>query len=135
MNDIITNTPSAGAVSGITEARAVPSSEGVKVSSRLTADSVGAEPPSLNVPSAEEVFAAADKVTAFLQENNSTRTLRIAMNESLDRPVFTVVDSETNEVVRHIPSDEIIAMAEYIEQWIPEAEDFMPQGILFDDLV
>ena len=135
MNDIITDTPSAGAVSAISEARAVPSIEGVKVSSHLTADKVGAGPPSLDVPSAEEVFAAADKVTAFLQENNSTRTLRISMNDSLDRPVFTVVDSETNEVVRHIPSDEVIAMAEYIEQWIPDAEDFMPQGILFDDLV
>ena len=42
---------------------------------------------------------------------------------------------ETNEVVRHIPSDEVIAMAEYIEQWIPDAEDVMPQGILFDGLV
>lgn len=135
MNDIITNTSSVGAVSGSSEVGAVPSSESVKLSSRLAGNAVSAEPPSLDVPTAEEVFAAADKVTAFLQENNSTRTLRIAMNESLDRPVFTVVDSETNEVVRHIPSDEVIAIAEYIEQWIPDAEDFMPQGILFDGLV
>ena len=135
MNDIITNTSSVGTVSGSSEVAAAPSSESVKFSSRPAGNAVSAEPPSMDVPTAEEVFAAADKVTAFLQENNSTRTLRIAMNESLDRPVFTVVDSETNEVVRHIPSDEVIAMAEYIEQWIPDAEDFMPQGILFDDLV
>ena len=135
MNDIITNTSLVGAVSGSSEVGTAPSSESVKFSSRLAGNAVSAEPPSMDVPTAEEVFAAADKVTAFLQENNSTRTLRIAMNESLDRPVFTVVDSETNEVVRHIPSDEVIAMAEYIEQWIPDAEDFMPQGILFDGLV
>ena len=43
--------------------------------------------------------------------------------------------SETNEIVRHIPSDEVVAMAEFIEQWVPEAEEVMPQGILFDGIV
>jgi flagellar protein FlaG len=93
------------------------------------------EPPRLDVPSSEEVFAAADQVTAFLQDNNSTRSLRIAMNENLDRPVFTVVDSETNEIVRHIPSDQVVAMAKFIEQWVPDADEVMPQGILFDGIV
>jgi uncharacterized FlaG/YvyC family protein len=57
------------------------------------------------------------------------------MNEDLDRAVFTVVDAETNEIIRHIPSDEVVAMAKYIEQWTPDPEDIMPQGILFDSLV
>ena len=135
MNDIIASTPAVDVASSNSGARTAPSREGIRQASNSSADFVSTEPPTLDVPSSEDVFAAADKVTAFLQENNSTRTLKISMNESLDRPVFTVVDSETNEVVRHIPTDEVIAIAEFIEQWIPEAEDFMPQGILFDDIV
>ena len=129
MNDIITNTSSVG-VSLVVQRWGRTFFRECKVLIAPRRGRRECEPPSVDVPTAEEVFAAADKVTAFLQENNSTRTLRIAMNESLDRAVFTVVDSETNEVVRHIPSDEVIAMAEYIEQWIPDAEDVVPQGIL-----
>lgn len=93
------------------------------------------DPPRIDVPSSEEVFAAADQVTEFLRENNSSRSLRIAMDETLDRAIFTVVDSETNEIVRHIPSDEVIAMAKFIEEWVPRADEVMPQGILFDGIV
>jgi uncharacterized FlaG/YvyC family protein len=30
-------------------------------------------------------------------------------------PVFTVVDSETNEVVRQIPSEDLVAIARFLE--------------------
>ena len=107
----------------------------VKVSTEASRALAPVEPPQIDVPSSEEVFAAADQVTEFLRDNNSTRSLRIAMDETLDRAIFTVVDSETNEVVRHIPSDEVIAMAKYIEEWVPKPDEVMPQGILFDGIV
>ena len=134
MNDIITSTSTIAMNSALAEAATQKSAQHNVETSRPPPMS-SKEPPELNVPTSEEVFAAADKVTAFLQENNSTRSLRISMNETLDRAVFTVVDSETNEIVRHIPSDEVVAMAEFIEQWVPEADEVMPQGVLFDGIV
>lgn len=134
MNDIVTSTSTVAMNSAQAGAATQkPAQHNVETSPPIPV--ISKEPPELNVPTSEEVFAAADKVTAFLQENNSTRSLRISMNEALDRAVFTVVDSETNEVVRHIPSDEVVAMARYIEQWVPEADEVMPQGILFDGIV
>ena len=121
MNDIITSTSNNAMGSNVAEAAVSQKLSPNDLEGSRPAPVVSQEPPKLDVPSSEEVFAAADRVTAFLQENNSTRSLRISMNETLDRAVFTVVDSETNEVVRHIPSDEVVAMAEFIEQWVPEA--------------
>lgn len=135
MNDIITSTSTVAMNSVLAEAAATQKPAQHNVETSQPTPMISQEPPELNVPTSEEVFAAADKVTAFLQENNSTRSLRISMNETLDRAVFTVVDSETNEIVRHIPSDEVVAMAEFIEQWVPEADEVMPQGILFDGIV
>ena len=93
------------------------------------------EAPALKVPSADEVFAAADKVNELLKENTSSRSLRLSMDDTLNRAIFTVLDTETNEVIRVIPSDEVIAMARIIENWIPDSRGVMPQGILFDDLI
>lgn len=135
MNDIITSTSTVAMNSALAEAAATQKPAKHNVETSQPTPMISQEPPTLDVPTSEEVFAAADKVTAFLQENNSTRSLRISMNDTLDRAVFTVVDSETNEIVRHIPSDEVVAMAEFIEQWVPEAEEVMPQGILFDGIV
>ena len=138
MNDVLTSIASSPAAASraavsVNETAAAPeTSPAVQTAQAETAP---VEAPELNLPSAEEIFAAADRVTAFLQENNTTRALHISMNEDLDRAVFTVVDAETNEIIRHIPSDEVVAMAKYIEQWTPDPEDVMPQGILFDSLV
>lgn len=131
MNDIISSTNNASSMEVSNRAAGpVNNNSGLKESSIPVVT-----PPVLNVPTPEEVFAAADQVTAFLRENNSSRALRLSMDEYLDRAVFTIVDSETNEVVRHIPSDEVIAMARHIEEWIPDIEETMPQGIMFDGLV
>lgn len=90
--------------------------------------------PPLKVQTAQEVFAAAERINELLRDNTTSRSLRLSMDESLNRAIFTVLDTETNEVIRVIPSDEVIAMARIIESWIPGANEVMPQGILFDDL-
>ena len=114
MNDVLTSIASSPAAASraavsVNETSAAPeTSTAVKAAQTEMAPT---EAPELNLPSAEEIFAAADRVTAFLQENNTTRALHISMNEDLDRAVFTVVDAETNEIIRHIPSDEVVAMA------------------------
>jgi flagellar protein FlaG len=92
------------------------------------------EAPIIKVPSSQEVFAAADRINELLSENTTSRSLRLSMDESLNRAIFTVFDAETNEVIRVIPSDEVIAMARIIEDWIPDESEVMPQGILFNDL-
>ena len=135
MNDIITSTSTVVMTATPVEPAATRKPASSNPAAPDPSSKISTEPPKLNLPPSEEVFAAADSVTAFLQENTSTRSLKISMNEALDRAVFTVVDSETNEIVRHIPSDEVVAMAEFIEQWVPEADEVMPQGILFDGIV
>ena len=139
MNDVLTSiasSPAAASRAAVSVQETATPSEAAGPAVDATKTQISpAEAPELNLPSAEEIFAAADRVTAFLQENNTTRALHISMNEDLDRAVFTVVDAETNEIIRHIPSDEVVAMAKYIEQWTPDPEDIMPQGILFDSLV
>ena len=140
MNDVLTSIASSPAAASrvavsVNETVAAPEMSMSPAVQTAQTEMAPTEAPELNLPSAEEIFAAADRVTAFLQENNTTRALHISMNEDLDRAVFTVVDAETNEIIRHIPSDEVVAMAKYIEQWTPDPEDIMPQGILFDSLV
>lgn len=139
MNDVLTSiasSPAAASRAAVSVQETATPSEAASPAVDATKTEISpAEAPELNLPSAEEIFAAADRVTAFLQENNTTRALHISMNEDLDRAVFTVVDAETNEIIRHIPSDEVVAMAKYIEQWTPDPGDIMPQGILFDSLV
>ena len=53
----------------------------------------------------------------------ASNSLSFHVDEALDRPVITVVDKESGEVVRTLPSEEIIRVAHNIEKM---------RGILFD---
>ena len=44
------------------------------------------------------------------------RELRFSVNENNGKTVITVVDSETEEVVRQIPPEEVVALSEYFEE-------------------
>jgi flagellar protein FlaG len=60
-------------------------------------------------PAAEALAAAVSKLNHRLAE--AQRQLSFRIDESSGRTVITVVDAATNEVVRQIPSEEVLALA------------------------
>ena len=46
---------------------------------------------------------------------NMQRSLQFSVDESSGRTIITVIDKETNEVIRQIPPEEILAIAQHIE--------------------
>lgn len=73
-----------------------------------------------------ELSKAARDVSGYIQ--NITRELNFSVDEDLDRTVITVIDEETGEVVRRIPSEEFLSMAKNISE-IQESET--GKGVLF----
>ena len=61
----------------------------------------------------EVVQRAAETVSQFIE--TVSRDLHVAYDDSIDMPIFTVVDSETNEVIRQIPSEDLVAIARFLE--------------------
>ena len=43
-----------------------------------------------------------------------SRSLQISVDGELDKPIVTVLDSTTEQVVRQIPSEEIVAIAKFL---------------------
>lgn len=61
----------------------------------------------------EAVQEAVESIGRFLE--SSSTSLRITVTDELARPIYTVIDSSTNEVVRQIPSEEVVAMSEFLK--------------------
>jgi flagellar protein FlaG len=70
----------------------------------------------------ENLQEAIDRLNQQLKSNG--RDLSFQMDEEINRPVITVRNIETGEVVRQIPSEEIIRMAHSIEEG---------KGLLFNE--
>jgi flagellar protein FlaG len=51
-----------------------------------------------------------------VNEGIRQHNLEFKVNEDLERTIVKVVDSDTGEVIRQIPSEELVAIAERIEQ-------------------
>jgi len=43
-----------------------------------------------------------------------SRSLQISVDGELERPIVTVLDANTEEVIRQIPSEEIVAIAKFL---------------------
>lgn len=80
-----------------------------------------------NRPSIEEMEAAVADISEFIQMNS--RSLSIAFDPALDLPIVRVMDSSTDEVVRQIPSEEVVAVAKFIRTLLPESD---PVGVLLN---
>ena len=63
--------------------------------------------------SAEDVRQAVDKLNELMQ--NGKRSLNFQVDNSNDRVIVQVTDSQTNELVRQIPTEEALKLKEYIE--------------------
>ena len=60
--------------------------------------------------------------------NKLGRNLNFSLDEALDRPIISVRDSQTKELVRQIPSEEVVAIARRIDSTLAEWD----QGFFFD---
>ena len=66
----------------------------------------------------ETLQKAVSDITAYVQ--NLQRDLQFQVDTELGRTIVSVVDSETKEVIRQIPSEDIVARARFLEE---QAED------------
>ena len=61
-------------------------------------------------PNQPELDYAVSRLNEYIQ--NSRRDLYFSVDEGSGRVVVKVIDSETREVIRQIPSEEVIALAQ-----------------------
>jgi flagellar protein FlaG len=64
-------------------------------------------------PSTDEVTQAVSKLNDYVQ--NIRRTLSFTIAESTGRTIIQVYDSETDELIRQIPPEQTIRLAENLE--------------------
>ena len=81
-------------------------------------------------PSIEELQASVAKIASFL--DTSAHALTIRIDEQIDRPIVTVIDEETSRVVRQIPSEDVIAVAHYIESNLRQEQADKAVGLLLN---
>jgi flagellar protein FlaG len=78
-------------------------------------------PPVMATPPVAEVKEAVSRLNAYVQ--TLRRDLQFRVDEDTDRVIVTVTDSETHEVIRQIPAEEVLAVAKSLETM---------QGVLMD---
>lgn len=72
------------------------------------------EPVAEEKPRPEQLQAAVSKLNDYVQ--NLSRTLSFSIEESTGRTVIKVYDAETEELIRQIPPEETIKLAEQISE-------------------
>jgi len=74
-------------------------------------------PPAGNAQPAEvqpiDLSGAVQQIETYL--SSSQRALNFSVDESSGRPVMTVTNPETGEVIRQVPGDEVLKMAAAID--------------------
>jgi flagellar protein FlaG len=82
--------------------------------------------------SARELAEATRDVSSFIQ--TVSRSLQISVDGELGSTVIRVVDGETDELVRQIPSEEVLKIARYLRQQADVASDAdaVLRGVLFN---
>ena len=73
-------------------------------------------------PSAQELQAAVEKMNKLMDSSN--RALRFSVDDTTDEMVVKVVDIDTDEVVRQIPTEEQLKFSEFLEGMV---------GLIFDE--
>lgn len=76
---------------------------------------------------------AVSQINSYVQ--TVQRDLSFSVDEGSGRTIITVVDSESGKLVRQIPSEEVLALASYLQDMKQESagSGVVPSGILFSD--
>ena len=75
------------------------------------------------MPSAEQVQQAIKTVQQMVQSQASN--LQFSVDQTTGKTIVTVVDTTTNQVIRQIPSKEMIAIAHAIDQMQAKGQGLM----------
>lgn len=73
-----------------------------------------ASPSSQDVPSVERLLNATERINSFLQP--VTNDITFSVDEDTGSTVVKVIDRETKDVIRQIPSEEILAIAKALDR-------------------
>ena len=82
-------------------------------------------------PTNEEVRVVVEKLNRQIQ--SLQRELSFSVDEDSGRTVVRVLDSQTNEVVRQIPSEEVLKLARQLDIILAEAGGSQVSGILVEE--
>lgn len=74
----------------------------------------------------EQLSTAIDDITEYL--DNIDRKLEFRLDSDTGRTIITVLDAETDEIVRQIPAKEVVEMARYLSEVSPD----VVLGLLLD---
>jgi flagellar protein FlaG len=69
-----------------------------------------------------EIMQAVSRLNGYVQ--SVRRDLQFRVDKSSDRVIVSVVDSESGEIIRQIPSEEVLAVASGLER---------AQGLIFNE--
>lgn len=72
---------------------------------------------------------ALKSVSGYVQ--NISRELNFSVDEDLNRSIVTVLDEETGEIIRQIPSEEMLELARHIAEAEDSGDERPSKGILF----
>jgi flagellar protein FlaG len=80
-----------------------------------------------------ELGQAVNQINQFIQ--SVQRDLSFSIDEGSGRNIIQVLDRASGEVVRQIPSEEVMALASLLENETLGTDSELPQGILFSDSI
>lgn len=106
----------------------------VPVAERQVLPADGSKVPAPITPShtkSRELAVALDEISSRVQLLNRDLQFSVDENLGLGRAVVKVLDSETKEVIRQIPSEEVLAIARHLEE-ITSAEGGL-NGLLLEE--
>jgi flagellar protein FlaG len=83
--------------------------------------------------SSSELRDAVSQINEFVQ--TVQRDLSFSMDEASGHTIIKVIDSESGKLVRQIPSEEVLALATYLQDMNKDSSSIgaVPSGILFSD--
>lgn len=70
--------------------------------------------------SMQEVRAATESLRQSI--SSVTPALKVDLDDALDAPIVTVTDRDTNELIRRIPSEDLISLARFVERQTADSE-------------
>jgi len=97
------HTPASSAAPAVRSQRQDPAAPGTTV-----------PPPASATAGSEEVSKVVSELNEYVQSLN--RELHFSVDENSGRTVITVVNPETDEIIRQIPPEEVLAMARFLER-------------------
>jgi flagellar protein FlaG len=100
-------------IAQVSGSQAKPPSPGPAVARQQSSGDGQPVPPVAATPPVAEVKEAVDRLNQYVQ--TLRRDLEFRVDESTNTVVVTVVDPSTKEVVRQIPSEEVLAVARNLE--------------------